>query len=79
VDVPKYDFNAQQWLPNTSTLAYGDTIRTRCVWNNTTNAAVGFGENTEQEMCFSFMMYYPKRDLATWLQPTIGATCGVTK
>jgi hypothetical protein len=37
----------------------GDTITTTCVYNNTTNKAVSFGESTGNEMCFNFALYYP--------------------
>ena len=63
----------------TNTFTAGDVIRTRCVWNNQTNLPVSFGENTEQEMCFGFAMYYPKRNFVTWAQPSVQASCGVTK
>lgn len=79
IDVPKFDFNGQQWVPMTNTFTAGDVIRTRCVWNNQTNLPVSFGENTEQEMCFGFAMYYPKRNFVTWAQPSVQASCGVTK
>ena len=34
-------------------------MRTRCTWGNPTDRAVNFGENTEDEMCFDFLMLYP--------------------
>ena len=43
------------------------------------NGDVAFGENTADEMCFSFVMYYPKRNFLVWAQPASVSTCGVTK
>ena len=44
----------------------GDTVSTRCAWNNPSATPVHFGENTEDEMCFSFEIYYPKITIANW-------------
>lgn len=41
----------------------GDTITTTCVFSNPGNTAVTFGENTENEMCFNFAVYYPMNAL----------------
>jgi hypothetical protein len=37
----------------------GDVIRTTCSYRNARPTAVTFGENTEDEMCFDFMLVYP--------------------
>jgi hypothetical protein len=37
----------------------GDSVRTTCTYDNPTNAEVKFGEATEDEMCFDFVMLYP--------------------
>ena len=55
-----WDFSSQPWLPIAATGHTGDVIKTRCAWNNTTAAPVTFGQNTENEMCYSFTAYYPK-------------------
>jgi hypothetical protein len=64
---PAFDFNNQFFgtLPNVS-IKGGDTVKTRCVWENPTSSAVGFGENTENEMCYGFTMYYPKVTVSPW-------------
>jgi hypothetical protein len=41
-------------------LENGDTVTTTCVYTNTTNSDISFGENTGDEMCFNFASYYPK-------------------
>lgn len=78
IDVPMFDFNGQQWVPKSGTFQTGDTVKTRCVWNNTSDVTVNFGENTEDEMCFGFVMYYPKKNLLTWALPAMNAQCGPT-
>lgn len=61
----EFDFNEQQAYPLTPMvqLATGDKVTTTCVYDNTTNQAVRFGENTENEMCFNFAAYYPMNAL----------------
>jgi cytochrome c551/c552 len=73
-----FSFDAQAWVPVDHLLVTGDTVKTRCVWQNPTNVNVKQGENTEDEMCFSFTMYYPKKNLASFLQPTIASVCAPT-
>jgi hypothetical protein len=52
----------------------GDVVRTRCVWENPGATAVPFGEDTEQEMCYSFTMYYPKIAGLNWVMPALRST-----
>ena len=79
--MPKFDFQTQAWLPLDATTKSGDVIRTTCSWVNGTGEPVGFGENTADEMCYSFTMYYPriKSSLWSWAAPAsgppIGASC----
>jgi hypothetical protein len=42
---------------------------------------VKFGENTEDEMCFSFMSYYPKINfpLWSWMTPSLLSACHATQ
>jgi hypothetical protein len=77
VDAKAFDFNAQSGYPTDLEIRPGDTIRTHCVWNNTTDSAVQFGENTGDEMCFDFAFYYPKvtTPLWSWTTPSMLATC----
>jgi mono/diheme cytochrome c family protein len=37
----------------------GDKIATTCSYMNDTGRTVNFGQNTDQEMCFNFALYYP--------------------
>ncbi len=76
-----FSFDSQAWLPIDATTKSGDVIRTKCSWVNGTGETVGFGENTADEMCYSFTMYYPRiaSSLWSWAAPAsgppIGATC----
>lgn len=53
----EYDFNNQltyQWREPVA-LDVGDTLRWSCTWDNSEGeSAVGFGERTDEEMCFFF-------------------------
>jgi hypothetical protein len=40
-------------------LKTGDSMQTVCSFLNDTGATVRFGQDTEDEMCFNFAMYYP--------------------
>jgi len=67
-----WNFQSQIWFPLATTLHQGDVVTTQCSWQNNTGASVGFGQNTEDEMCYSFTAYYPKANFATWAQPAAG-------
>jgi hypothetical protein len=75
-----WNFDTQYWSPVTAVLNAGDTVSTRCAWNNPGSANVGFGEKTTDEMCFSFALYYPKISAAqwNWAVPSILSTCAAT-
>lgn len=75
-----WDFDAQYWSANVATLKAGDTVRTRCQWENTTSTNVGFGPKTSDEMCFAFAAYWPKVDsLSNWELPALLAKCAKTQ
>jgi len=63
-DAP-FDFNEQQAYALTPTvqLAAGDKVITTCTFDNPTDRTVTFGENTGNEMCFNFAVYYPMGSL----------------
>ncbi|MGO8998468.1 MAG: hypothetical protein ACLQVI_34545 [Polyangiaceae bacterium] len=73
-----WNFNSQIWFPINATLNEGDVVSTRCAWQNDTSSAVTFGQDTENEMCYSFTAYYPKITTAawSWALPAIGSSCG---
>jgi hypothetical protein len=61
IDVPHFSFDNQQaYVHEPEVLVQpGDALRTTCTFDNPTNAAVGFGEGTGDEMCFNFALVYP--------------------
>ncbi|KAJ3125101.1 hypothetical protein HK098_000603 [Nowakowskiella sp. JEL0407] len=60
-----YDFSFQGLQPvraGTDTLVSGDQLITTCKFDGKgRNSVTTFGESTNEEMCFNFLMYYPKR------------------
>ncbi len=75
--IANWDFQNQAFLPIQVTAKAGDTITTHCAYKNTTSSVVQFGENTENEMCYSFTMYYPRitTPLFAWDTPALTSTC----
>lgn len=77
-NVPNYDFEYQVTYPVGAgvTLDVGDTLTTKCTWQNTTGTPVSFGEGTQDEMCFNFVSYYPRitAPLWHWLLPSQNGT-----
>jgi hypothetical protein len=57
----RFDFEEQQAHPLKPfvQLETGDKVITTCIYDNTTDRAVSFGEDTDDEMCFNFASYYP--------------------
>lgn len=77
--VPSWDFGVQEWKTFNATLKPGDVVRTRCSWNNTTGVPVKQGEDSSDEMCLDFVLYYPKTDgLLSWALPAHGSQCTQT-
>lgn len=55
-----YDFDEQKITSFAPIeLAPGDSITTECTWFNTLATPVGWGDGSEQEMCFSILYRYP--------------------
>jgi hypothetical protein len=44
-------------------LKNGDKVRVECTYDNPTNKEVRFGQNSDDEMCFNFALYYPMGNL----------------
>jgi len=79
-----WSFNTQAWLQiqgdgtgGGAVTKANDVIKTRCTWKNTTGKAVKFGENTEDEMCYSFTTYYPRVNAGiwSWAAPALTSQC----
>lgn len=62
-----YSFENQIGYPVDVMLKPGDVITTKCVFNNTTSSSVSYGENTESEMCYNFVTYYPRITNPKWV------------
>ncbi|MEY4509033.1 MAG: hypothetical protein RLZZ450_1155 [Pseudomonadota bacterium] len=59
-----FDGQVATQLPEPFELKNGDVVTTTCHYKNDTNKVVGFGENTGNEMCFNFVVYYPMGSLS---------------
>jgi hypothetical protein len=59
VDVVPWQFDNQRTYPLEVDLAAGAVIGTRCVWQNTTDAAVYPGFGIDDEMCGQAAIVYP--------------------
>ncbi len=61
VDVPHFDVNNQQFIILEPELLIepGDAVRTTCTWSNEGGDAVQYGLDSEDEMCFDFVMVWP--------------------
>lgn len=64
-----FNFEEQQAYPLNPmvVLETGDKVITTCTYDNTTDRAVRFGEDTDDEMCFNFAAYYPMGALSCGL------------
>ena len=64
---PFYDFDFQvfNWVNNfTRVIKPGDDLVVECIYDTTGRSTpTPMGDGTLQEMCFMFLMYYPKMDL----------------
>jgi hypothetical protein len=54
----------------------GDKLITTCTYDNDTDQTVTFGENTGNEMCFNFALYYPQGALKCNRPTMAGAASG---
>lgn len=56
-----YTFSEQNYYLTTPEFSVeaGDKLSTTCTWMNTTNGTVGWGESSNQEMCFTGLYRYP--------------------
>jgi hypothetical protein len=79
-DNTPWNFNNQLWFPVDGVVNVGDTVKTRCQWQNDTDTEVKFGYYTADEMCFSFTAYYPKvtSPVWSWDIPALQSSCAPT-
>jgi len=69
-----FSFDNQISYPTPAVLHPGDTIATKCYYQNMTAAPLTIGYASEQEMCFNFMTAYP----ADALKSTNGGSSSLT-
>jgi hypothetical protein len=58
-----FDFRNQQRYPTDLLIQPGDSIRTTCTFENTTQRVVQLGEKTSDEMCFNFLLVWPAESM----------------
>ncbi|CAN5896014.1 hypothetical protein BH11MYX4_BH11MYX4_16010 [soil metagenome] len=75
--VAAFDLGNQTWLPVDYTLRPGDVVQSKCSWTNPTDHGVGYGPTADDEMCFSYVMYFPKITTPSWhwSLPALYSTC----
>jgi len=79
LDAPNFDFSVGGGgAPVNLQLKRGEKLHTTCGWNNTGDSTVKFGESTGDEMCFAFLMYYPRVDLKSFAIPAALSRCTST-
>ena len=52
-------FGNQPMVPVSKTLTTTDQLHMTCHWDNPSDAAIPFGESSDDEMCFFLLFYYP--------------------
>jgi hypothetical protein len=62
-----FDFDYQKGYPANPPVVLnpGDSLATTCEYQNTSSNAIRFGPETEQEMCYNFVVAYPARALTS--------------
>lgn len=65
-DAP-FDFQSQIFFPMKGDVVVhpGDTVQTRCYYENDTTSQIHYGERTQDEMCYAFTMAWPAGALAS--------------
>ena len=67
-----YDFNYQRGYASDKLIYAGDVLTTTCTFENDTTRTIQYGETTQVEMCFNFLMVYPPDSIST-----ISRFCGL--
>ncbi len=65
-EVTAFNFGAQAWNDVSASLKGGDKVHTYCAWTNAGDTPVFFGEKTSDEMCYHFVMAYPRITAPGW-------------
>ncbi|HVZ31845.1 MAG TPA: hypothetical protein VG963_05435, partial [Polyangiaceae bacterium] len=65
-----FSFNSQIFYPKDNVVVHpGDTVETRCGYQNDTSSEVHYGERTQDEMCYAFVLAWPAGSLANASTP----------
>ena len=61
IDIDNFSYNDQGFYPHDPPIVIqpGDGLQTTCTYDNPDLSVVTFGEKTENEMCFNFVLAYP--------------------
>lgn len=65
-EVKTWNFGSQPWNAIDKTIQAGDKVKSWCSWTNGGDSPVSWGEKTNQEMCYHFVMYYPRVPIPGW-------------
>ena len=57
--IDPWTFGDQPIAPMTATVKQTDSLDVTCHWNNPGTTKVGFGESSDDEMCYFVLFYYP--------------------
>ena len=79
-----YDYNFQSFDTRSVTFQSGDELQTTCIYENTVQRGIDFGnpraaaglsvsggESTQEEMCLSFVAYYPATSASGMVSPQV--------
>eukprot|EP00755_Sulcionema_specki_P035249 Sspe_Gene.104532::Locus_80960_Transcript_1_1_Confidence_1.000_Length_1813::g.104532::m.104532 len=67
-ELKRYDYNHQLYVqPRIPTIKRNDVLETVCEYNTLRKEdPTHFGDGSQEEMCFSFVLYYPRQPLLGW-------------
>jgi hypothetical protein len=73
IPVGQWDFDVQRAYPQLPrrTVRPNEVLKTTCWYSNPTSRTVGYGPNTEQEMCYDFVTAYPYSNAVKKCGPAI--------
>jgi len=54
-----WNFDQQKVYETGTSIAAGQSVRVRCLYDNPTDQQVSFGMSTNDEMCTAFLYYWP--------------------
>jgi hypothetical protein len=76
-DAPFAFADQQRFAPRDVTLLAGDTLETRCYFDNHSLVPVAFGESADEETCFGFITAWPAGALSSNPLGALGSALGI--